>query len=123
MVRKRHEKQVKIATSKGYHSRDIFKIGDSVVLRDHVDKKWKIRGKVEESRLADAGTVQSFLVRTESGGLLLRHKSHLRHDTRASDAKGPKKVRFSLESGSERGISQKEKGTVTRRRSPRLHKN
>ena len=121
LVRARHDKQVALAKAKGYTSREEFKVGDRVVMRDHERKKWNAYGVVKEERVAEDGTIHSFIIMGENGKDYLRHKSHLRHrhvthrtgqGKKDFDGNG-KRVRFKIEESAEK---EKEE----RRKSPRL---
>ena len=112
LIQNRHAKQEKLARAKGHTSRDVFKIGDKVVLQDPVSRKWKSQGTIVEAREADDGTNHSFQIRLEAGGETLRHKRHIRHDT-ASMPVLPKKVQFSFPDAT---LAMAGPGVVTRSR-------
>ena len=105
LVKARHDKQVALAKAKGYTSREQFRVGDKVVMRDHERKSWDVYREVKEERMAEDGTTHSFVVMGENGKEYLRHKSHLCHwhvthkaerGKKNFDGNG-KRVRFNIE--------------------------
>ena len=102
-----------MARAKGHTSRDVFQVGDKIVVQDPVSRKWKSSGTIEEARKADDGTEHSFKIRLNAGGETLRHKRHIRHNTAAMPA-SLKKVHFSLPDGTP--AVAEEPGVVTRSR-------
>ena len=96
LIKKRHEKQMKIATQKGRSSKDAFKIGDLVSVQDNKSGKWCHKGKISECRLADDGYVQSHMIEMSDGsGSILRHQRFIKHDIWPVARQS---VRFSLNS-------------------------
>ena len=103
LIKKRHEKQMKIAQEKGRSSKDVFKIGDLVTVQDHKSGKWCHKGKISGSRLADDGSVQSHTVEMSDGsGELLCNKRFIKHDIWPVTRKS---VRFTLNTEADEGVS------------------
>ena len=96
LIKKRHEKQVKIAQEKGRSSADTFMKDDKVTVQDHKSGKWVHKGVITGSRVADDGTVQSHTIEMSDGsGELLRNKRFIKHDVWPLPNR--KSVRFTLD--------------------------
>ena len=81
LIKKRHEKQVKIAQEKGRSSTDVFMKDDKVTVQDHRSGKWVHKGVISGSRMSDDGSVQSYTIEMSDGsGELLRNKRYIKHD-------------------------------------------
>ena len=81
LVKKRQEAQEKIASRKGYSSRDTFSVGDRVRIKSHIDGRWSTSGVVVDTRPSGTSSQPaSFLIKTSTGAELLRHKSYMKHD-------------------------------------------
>ena len=80
------EVQERISKKKGNQSRDSFGVGDKVRIRSNHDGRWSVRGVITEARSSGTSSPPaSFMVLSESGAELLRHKSYLKHDASAED--------------------------------------
>ena len=80
------EVQEKISKRKGNRSRDCFGVGDRVRIRSHLNGRWGLKGVVTEARNSGSSSPPaSFLILTESGTEVLRHKSYLKHDATGLD--------------------------------------
>ena len=85
-MQRRMEVQEKISKMKGNHSRDSFQVGDKVRIRSHHDGRWGLKGVITEARSSGSSSPPaSFLILTESGAELLRHKSYIKHDATGLD--------------------------------------
>ena len=86
LIQKRHEAQDKIASRKGNSSRDVFSVGDNVSIKSHLDGRGNTSGTVIEARPSGTSSQPaSFLIRTDGGAELLRHKSYIKHDVGRQD--------------------------------------
>ena len=86
LVKRRMEVQERISKKKGNQSRDTFEVGDKVRIRSNHDGRWSVRGVITEARSSGTSSPPaSFLVLSESGAELLRHKSYLKHDASGQD--------------------------------------
>ena len=95
LIKKRHEKQVKIAQEKGRSSTDVFMKDDKVTVQDHRSGKWVHKGVISGSRMSDDGSVQSYTIEMSDGsGELLRNKRYIKHDVWPVTRKS---VRFTLD--------------------------
>ena len=76
MITERTNKQAKLATSKKERkSAEEFKPGDNVIIQEHSGRKqWKNTGMIEQARISDDGSSQSFLITLDRGGSFLRNK-------------------------------------------------
>ena len=73
--------QEKIAAKKGNSSRDSFSVGDRVRIRSHLDGRWDKRGTIVEARSSGTSSPPaSFVIKTDGGTELVRHKSYLKYD-------------------------------------------
>ena len=73
--------QMRIAQRKGYSSRDVFKVGDRVRIKNNVDGRWETKGVIKEARSSGTSSAPaSFLILCDSGTEMLRHKSYIKHD-------------------------------------------
>ena len=79
LIRKRKEKQEKLALKKGRSSSDDFKVGDPVLIQCNISKRWSRKGQVTEARTAEDGSAQSFLVTTEDCRVVTWNKKFLKH--------------------------------------------
>ena len=77
LVKNRMQKQIKLAERKGRQSRDHFKEGDKVLLRDPKSKRWVTEGLIVGERNSDNGFPVSFIIELETGQRIIRHKSHM----------------------------------------------
>ena len=66
---------------KGRASADTFQIGDPVLIQCNLIKRWSKKGKISNSRIAEDGSTQSFLILTEDGREILRNKKFLKHQS------------------------------------------
>ena len=95
LIKKRHEKQVKIAQEKGRASKDVFMENDKVTIQDHKSGKWTQKGVISGTRMSDDGSVQSYTIKMNDGsGELLRNKCFIKHDVWPVTRKS---VRFALD--------------------------
>ena len=78
LVKNRLRKQQLLAERKGRQSRDEFKKGDRVVVRDPTNRRWCLEGTVVDERKGDDGTPTSFIIKFDNGKSTIRHKSHMR---------------------------------------------
>ena len=62
LVKNRMEKQIKLAEKKGRQSRDQFRKGDKVLLRDPKTKRWVTEGLIVQERNSDNGFPVSFVI-------------------------------------------------------------
>ena len=86
LIKGRQDIQEKISAKKGYSSRDAFAVGDKVRIKSHLDGRWNKSGTVIEAR--PSGTTSppaSFVIRTDSGTEIIRHKSYLKWDVMQQD--------------------------------------
>ena len=60
LIRKRKEKQEKLALKKGRSSSDDFKVGDPVLIQCNVSKRWSKKGQITEARSAEEGPRKVF---------------------------------------------------------------
>ena len=81
LVAKRQSKQEAIAKKKGRASKDEFKTGDRVRVRDPKTGKWDKIGTITEERDMDGYRNLSFVVEMENGWETICHKAHLWHKT------------------------------------------
>ena len=57
-------------------------MGDEVRVKSHIDGRWSTKGTVTEARPSGTSTLPaSFLILTDSGTEILRHKSYMKHNT------------------------------------------
>ena len=64
LVKKRQEKQIQLALSKGRTSRDIFSVGDSVRVNNHIGGRWDKSGVIIEERATGTSSPpSSFIIR------------------------------------------------------------
>ena len=63
------------------NSSEKFKPGDKVILQDTTGrrKQWIETGIIEQPRVSDDGTNQSFIITLDKGGSCLRNKRHIKH--------------------------------------------
>ena len=91
MITERTNKQAKLATSKKERkSAEEFKPGDKVIIKEHsFRKQWIDTGVIEQARISDDGSSQSFLITLDRGGSCLRNKRFIKHwrDTTSEDRK------------------------------------
>ena len=86
LIQRRMEVQEKIARKKGNQSRDSFEVGDKVRIRSNHDGRWGQKGVIIEARSSGSSSPPaSFLILTETGAELLRHKSYIKHDATGLD--------------------------------------
>jgi hypothetical protein len=78
-IENRHRQQVKLAEKRGRTSKDCFKVGDRVRLKDPKTLKWDKKGVIKEQRQAPDGRAYSFIVSMDNGRDSVRHKSHIKH--------------------------------------------
>lgn len=73
--------QAKLATSKRERkSREEFKPGDKVIIQEQTGRKqWIDTGVIDEARVSDDGSNQSFLITLDRGGSCLRNKRFIKH--------------------------------------------
>ena len=79
LIKRRQDIQMKLAAKKGYSSKDAFAIGDRVRIKNPLDGRWNKSGTIVEER--PTGTTSppaSFVVKTDDGTELLRHKSYIK---------------------------------------------
>ena len=112
LIKARHEKQTRIATEKGRSSKDSFKVGDKVVIQDHLTRRWTLKGEINDLRIADDGSTQSYEVRMNDGALFLRNKRFIKHDSGSATIK--KRVHFQQEPRADEVVERA--GPVLRRR-------
>ena len=74
-------------------SKDEFKIGDTVRIRNHVTGKWDSVGVIKEERGATGRDNTSFIIEMENGNEALRHNSHIRHKE-SRDSRRQPQIRF-----------------------------
>ena len=67
LVKNRMEKQIKLAEKKGRQSRDQFRKGDKVLLRDPKTKCWVTEGLIVQERNSDNGFPVSFVIELDTG--------------------------------------------------------
>ena len=97
LVQRRQEVQEKIANKKGNRSRDQFDVGDRVRIKSHLDGRWGTKGVVTEARHSGSTSPPaSFMVLTDTGAEVLRHKSYLKFDTAELDLEPEKPVAENL---------------------------
>ena len=94
LVKTRMKKQIKIAEKKGRTSKDEFKNGDKIVVRDPISQRWCRVCLIIGERDLDNITPVSFIVELESGNRTIRHKSHMRHAVKTIKKVDSKRVRF-----------------------------
>ena len=76
---KRIKNQCAIATGRGHFSRDVFRVGDRVCLRDLLARKWDILGNIVKELEADEGSIQSYEFETDMGQNIVQNGSHIHH--------------------------------------------
>ena len=79
LVKTRMKKQIKLAERKGRQSKDQFKEGDKVILRDLVTRHWSTEGLVVGEIPSGNIMPLSFVIELQSGNRTIRHMSHMRH--------------------------------------------
>ena len=87
LVKKRHAKQVALATAKGRASKDVFKVGDRVRVRNILGGRWDKSGTIiGERQTGTASPPSSFTIEFSDGSTGIRHKSYLKFDVLGTDA-------------------------------------
>ena len=97
MVQLRQWKREKLARRRGRTSKDVFKVNDPVRVQNPANKKWDIKGTVEEVRTHPNGEASSYVVRKNNGRRTIRHYSHIRHDVTADNKSEPSRITFQEE--------------------------
>ena len=60
--------------------REGFKPGEKVIIQEHSGRKeWIDTGVIEQARISDDGSNQSFLITLDRGGSCLRNKRFIKH--------------------------------------------
>ena len=89
MITERTNIQANLATSKKERkSAEEFNPGDKVIIQEHSGRKqWIDTGVIEQARVSDDGSNQSFLITLDRGGSCLRNKRFIKHwrDTTSED--------------------------------------
>ena len=88
------QKQIKLAEKKGRQSRDQFKEGDKVLLRDPKTKRWVTEGLIVGERNSDNGFPVSFVIELDTGHRTIRHKSHMRHCIKSDEKISERRIHF-----------------------------
>ena len=86
------QKQIKLAERKGRQSRDQFKEGDKVLLRDPKTKRWVTEGLIVQERNSDNGFPVSFVIELDTGHRTIRHKSHMKHCIKSDEKISERRV-------------------------------
>ena len=61
-------------------SAEEFKPGDKVIIQEHSGRKqWIDTGVIEQARISEDGSNQSFLITLDRGGSCLRNKHFIKH--------------------------------------------
>ena len=85
-MERRQVVQERIAYHKGNKSRDSFAIGDHVRVKSNLDGRWTTRGTIQEARPSGSSSPPaSFLILTDSGKEIIRHKSYIKHEVLETD--------------------------------------
>ena len=80
-MEQRQSMQERIAKRKGNSSQDCFNVGDRVRVKSNTDGRWVTKGVIQEARPSGSSSPRaSFIVLTDSGKELIRHKSYLKHE-------------------------------------------
>ena len=80
-MEQRQNMQERIAKRKGNSSQDCFSVGDRVRVKSNTDGRWVTKGVIQEARPSGSSSPPaSFVVLTDSGKELIRHKSYLKHE-------------------------------------------
>ena len=81
ILTERTNKQAKLATSKKVRkSTEEFEPGDKVIIHEQSGRKqWIDTGVIEQARISDDGSNQSFLITLDRGGSCLRNKRFIKH--------------------------------------------
>ena len=97
---------------KGRSSKDSFLPKDKVVIQDHLTKRWNLKGEINDLRIADDGSTQSYEIRMNNGSLFLRNKRFIKHDSGSATIKT--RVHFQLDPRADEVVEKA--GPVLRRR-------
>ena len=86
MVERCQAVQERIANRKGNKSKDCFAVGDKVRVKSNLDGRWATKGTIQEARPSGSSSPPaSFLILTDSGKEIIRHKSYLKHEVLETD--------------------------------------
>ena len=85
-MERRQAVQERIANRKGNKSKDCFAVGDRVRVKSNMDGRWATKGTFQEARPSGSSSPPaSFIILTDSGKELIRHKSYLKHEVLDTD--------------------------------------
>ena len=81
MLEERTNEQTKLANKPGKKSSEEFKPGDKVIIQETTGrrKEWIETGVIDEARVSDDGTNQSFILTLDKEGSYLRNKRFIKH--------------------------------------------
>ena len=76
MLEEKTNEQTKLANKPGKKSSKKFKPGDKVIIQETTGrrKQWIETGIIDQARVSDNGTNQSFIITLDRGGSCLRNK-------------------------------------------------
>ena len=86
LVERRQAVQERIANRKGNKSKNCFAVGDKVRVKSNLDGRWATKGTIQEARPSGSSSPPaSFIILTDSGKEVIRHKSYLKHEVLDTD--------------------------------------
>ena len=83
-IQKRIENQFNLAQRRGHFNSDTFSVGNRVRVQDPASRMWNILGVVSSEIAADDGSTRSYEVETDSGQVLVRNGSHIKHSEKSA---------------------------------------
>ena len=73
-----------LAQRRGHYNNDSFSVGNRVRIQDPFSRKWDILGVVLNEIAASDGSTGSYEVETDSGQVLVRNGSHIKHSEKSA---------------------------------------
>ena len=83
-IYKQIENQFNLAQRRGHFNNDTFSVGNWVRVQDPASRKWNILGVVLNEIAASDGSTRSYEVETDSGQVLVRNGSHIKHSEKSA---------------------------------------
>ena len=83
-IQKRLENQFNLTQRRGHFNNDTFGVGDRVRVQDPASRKWNILCVVSNKIAASDGSTWSYEVDTDSGQILVRNGSHMKHSEKSA---------------------------------------
>ena len=83
-IQKRISNQFNLAQKRGHFNNDTFSVGDRGRVQDPASRKWNILGVVSSKIGADNGSTKSYEVKADSGQVLVRNGTHIKHSEKSA---------------------------------------